>query len=171
MHAPPNHRPWAIVVPMRGQPYNAFKFIRQNGLSGNLVVRFRWAQAAIWYLYPDCRVAFDRRFRTVYPLEIEDAYFGLQYSIEDQADLLDRYDTHMVLMHSDWEGIDYMNRRQDWRKVYESAQADDPEDEQRYEQVVLFVKRGVFPEFEARVSAGTVTVPPARKSFHFGEAL
>src|SRR5262249_42708894 len=37
-------------------PVAAVRFMKQNGLSGNLLVPFDWGEYAIWHLYPRCPV-------------------------------------------------------------------------------------------------------------------
>ncbi len=62
-------------------PVSAFQYINDQNLSGNLVLRFMWAQYAIAAFggesgeRPHLDVAFDGRFRTCYPQELADMYF------------------------------------------------------------------------------------------------
>lgn len=70
-------------IPVRrdAYPVSAFQYITDQDLSGNLVLRFKWAQYAIAAFgvksdeRPHLRVAFDGRFRTCYPQELVDMYF------------------------------------------------------------------------------------------------
>jgi hypothetical protein len=70
-------------IPVRrdSYPVSAFEYITDQNLSGNLIVRFKWAQYAIAAFSvpsderPHLKVAFDGRFRTCYPQELIDMYF------------------------------------------------------------------------------------------------
>ncbi|HHM12712.1 MAG TPA: hypothetical protein ENJ16_04100, partial [Planctomycetaceae bacterium] len=73
----------SVVVLPRTYPVEAFQFMKDHGLTGRLVVQFRWAQYALAALgnHEDPRgqggttVAFDGRFRTCYPQSVVDATF------------------------------------------------------------------------------------------------
>ncbi len=70
-----------ITVHRDGYPVSAFQYILDQNLSGNMIVRFKWAQYAIAAFGPPTgerplmKVAFDGRFRTCYPQEMVDMYF------------------------------------------------------------------------------------------------
>jgi hypothetical protein len=62
-----------IFVAPEEFPVHAVRFIRENGLRGNLAVPFDWGEYAIWHLYPDCRVSIDGRYTTAYPSNVIDS--------------------------------------------------------------------------------------------------
>ena len=70
-------------IPVRrdSYPVSAFQYITDHHLSGNLIIRFKWAQYAIAAFGTGCeerphlKVAFDGRFRTCYPQQLVDMYF------------------------------------------------------------------------------------------------
>ena len=68
-------RPWEIAVEssrdLPGVPVKAISVMRQEGLAGNLLTDYGWGQYVLWHLFPESRVAFDGRYRTVYPLPLE----------------------------------------------------------------------------------------------------
>ncbi len=72
-----------IVVRRDGYCVAAFQYLTDQNLSGNLIVRFKWAQYAIAAFghpsseRPQLKVAFDGRYDTCYPLEVVDMYFDL----------------------------------------------------------------------------------------------
>jgi hypothetical protein len=172
IHFLPRHRPTAILVETSKHPYNAMKFIHDNGLRGNLVVWFNWAQSTIWYLHDTCKVAFDGRFRTVYPRVVEDDYFYFNDLDDQWANLIDRYDTQMVLMPGNWPGIKLLERRGDWQLVYRSIVVETPPQHNRQgEDAVLLIRRGVFSDFETRLKRSDFVSPEARTVFRFGEPL
>ena len=175
IHFLPRHRPTAILVETSKHPYNAMKFIHDNGLRGNLVVWFNWAQSTIWYLHDTCKVAFDGRFRTVYPRVVEDDYFHFHDLDDLWANLIDRYDTQMVLMPGNWPGVKLLERRGDWQLVYRSNRSivvETPIQRNRqWEDAVLLIRRGVFSDFETRLKRSDFVSPEARTVFRFGEPL
>ncbi|MEE9295745.1 MAG: hypothetical protein V3W34_12385 [Phycisphaerae bacterium] len=172
IHFTSGHRPTTILVDLKTQPYNALSFIKANKLQGNFVVMFDWAQFAIWHLHDTSRVAFDGRFRTVYPKTVEDDYFRFHLGREQWSNLLDDYDTQLVLMGAHWPALERMKQRKDWRMVYHSGKLNSPIGvDQESEEAVVFLKRGEFPQFEERLDRGQVMVPVRRTMFRFDEPL
>jgi hypothetical protein len=172
IHFLPGHRPTAMLVETSKQPYNAIKFIHDNGLRGNILVFFNWAQSAIYYLHDTCKVAFDGRFRAVYPKKVEDDYFHFNNLDNKWENLIDHYHTQMVLMPGNWPGVKLLARRHDWQVVYRSTvlEADFPSGRQ-CENAVLLIRRGAFPEFEGRLERGDIEQPQVREVIRFGEPL
>lgn len=56
-------------------PIDAIQYLKENQLSGNLLVYFNWGEYALWNLYPYFRVAIDGRYETVYPHAVCQEYF------------------------------------------------------------------------------------------------
>lgn len=172
IHFVPGHRPSTMLVETRKHPYNAFKFIRENGLQGNMVVWFDWAQSAIWYLHDTCKVAFDGRFRTVYPKEVEEDYFHFHNLDSRWKNIIQRYKTQIILMPENWAGVKAMKELSDWRLVYRSPALDISAEQYRQgENAVLFIRRNMFPDFESRLQHGDIVVNGVRTVFHFGESI
>jgi hypothetical protein len=168
----PGHRPSTMLVETSKHPYNAFKFISDNGLQGNMVVWFDWAQSTIWYLHDTCKVAFDGRFRTVYPKEIEDDYFHFHNLDSQWKNIIQRYKTQMVLMPENWPGVNALKELSDWRLVYRSTAMD--MSEERYkegENAVLYIRNNMFPDFESRLQDNDLVRHEFRKMFRFGELI
>ncbi len=75
------HRIRAIGVDRAEYPVSAVQFMREQGLTGRLVVTYNWAQYAIAALAPHgpgeqgCLVQFDGRFNTCYPQRVIDEHF------------------------------------------------------------------------------------------------
>jgi len=114
-------------------PVGALRFMEERGLDeGNLLVHFNWAQYAIWRLQPEGRVFFDGRFRTVYPEEVEAAYFAFakgEAPDEAWATALTDYPTDMVLFPVWTAAVERLRERPGWREAY------------RDEFAALFVRR------------------------------
>ena len=173
IHSFPKHRPSVMLVETSKHPYNAFKFIHDNGLYGNLAIWFDWAQSAIWYLHDTCRVAFDGRFRTVYPQVVENDYFHFHHLNDQWKNIIDHYKTQMILMPNNWPGIKQLNEHKDWQVVYQSTSADKLHKYQwEGENAVLLIRRSAFSNFISRIERGEKFVPAANRSvFQFGESF
>ena len=78
------YTPWRIPMKTAHFPMRAVQFIRDNGIRGNLAVWFNWAQFVLWRLGPDSAagkpahnlLAYDGRYRNVYPPGAEQAYMA-----------------------------------------------------------------------------------------------
>ncbi len=170
LNARPSQRPDRLAVPLSEQPYLAFQFIHQQGLQGNLAVEFNWAQAAIWYLHDSCKVAYDGRFRTVYPPPVERAFVDFARATGDWSRLLDDYPTDLVLMPDHWSGWPLLEQRGDWVCLYRSDRSSGGGSSDG-EGAVLFARRGRYVDLERRVAEGSGARPPRRTTFWFGEPL
>ncbi|PIU82799.1 MAG: hypothetical protein COS68_07445 [Elusimicrobia bacterium CG06_land_8_20_14_3_00_38_11] len=56
-------------------PANAVNFLKEKKLGGNIFNEFNWGEYLIWQLYPQCKVAIDGRYDTVYPVSFLKNYF------------------------------------------------------------------------------------------------
>ena len=88
---------WNIIVSPAEYPISAVRFLKQNGIKGNILIPFEWGEYAIWKLYPDCKVSIDGRFRTVYPQEILKDHFEAAGDEARLKDLLDKYPADIIL--------------------------------------------------------------------------
>ena len=120
----------AIAVDARskvpGVPVRAVHFLREAGISGNLVTDYGWGQYVIWHLFPQCRVAFDGRYRTIYPTDIERDFMqfvGASGSNNKQLRLLDRYPTDIALLPAHWPVVLRLENDANWQRVYRDHQA------------------------------------------------
>lgn len=64
-----------LPVPRSTYPVDALQWMADQGVKGNLVVAFNWAQYTLAALGPEVRVSFDGRYDTCYPQEVIDRYF------------------------------------------------------------------------------------------------
>lgn len=122
--------PWSIAVEstcdVPGMPVRAMSFIKSQKLSGNLLTDYGWGQFVIWHLYPDVRVGFDGRYRTVYPAELEQQFLEFQTVHKDQpqhSDMLDSFPTDLVLLPNGRGPCRYLASRRDWHLIYRDDQA------------------------------------------------
>jgi hypothetical protein len=166
VHVLPGRRPGALLT--ENHPANAFRFIRGNRLKGNLLAAFDWAQSSLWYLHGSCKIAFDGRFRTAYPLSVEKDYFHFHAFSDKWSVLLDRYDTQMVLVPENWASADALKQREDWVLVYRAPVSFSSVGSRLS---ALFIRKNAFPDFEKTMKEGTVYYPPEKSGLVFGEKL
>jgi hypothetical protein len=119
--------PWTIkVAPLPGNevlhrvyyPVGAVDYIRRQRLSGKLLVAFNWGEYALWNLYPECRVALDGRYETVYPDEVCEAYWKFINGRPGWQGFLERYPPDMVLVSSSAPIHALLLNEGSWRQIY-----------------------------------------------------
>lgn len=147
--------PWTVGVETRsnspGMPVRMAALLQQEDLHGNLVTEYGWAQYLLWQLAPQTKIAFDGRYRTVYPAELERKFLAFQHGRGDdalQSAVLEDYPTEIALLRRDHPQVGKLDARDRWVRL-----ADD-------EQAVLYVKD--IPRFESlieRARKGRLALP------------
>lgn len=152
--------PWDIAVEGRsgvpGMPLRAVKAIQDRGLRGNLVTDYGWGQFVIWHLYPESRVAFDGRYRTVYQSDLEREFLAFQTASPDRnptTPIVDDYPTQLALLPVDSHPDQYLSGRPDWKCVY------------RDDQAAVHVRAGHFEPDSVAATGQTQTPGPRWTSF------
>jgi hypothetical protein len=122
--------PWQIGVETRsqvpGMPLRALAALSQAQLSGNLVTDYGWGQFVLWHLHPGTRVAFDGRYRTVFPPLLERQFLQFQKAqpgVDPRTPMLDEYPTELALVPTESGTERYLDSRTDWVRVYRDDQA------------------------------------------------
>lgn len=123
-------KPWEIAVETEraapGMPVRAIRFLRDQGVRGNILTDYGWAQFVIWQTFPDSKIGFDGRYRTVYSAQLERDFLAFQRSGTDrplQTPFLDEYPTDIVLLPNRSKVLGYLNSRPDWLQLYCDSQA------------------------------------------------
>lgn len=149
--------PWDIAVECRsyvpGMPVSAVGFLRENRVDGNLVTDYGWGQYVLWHRFPQNRIAFDGRYRTVFPPQIEQQFFALHRADVEQPEttpILDDHPTEVALVPTGRSVDAYLLHRADFRCVYRDSQAS------------VFVRIASGFEHLPTVSAGSPAVPEIR---------
>jgi len=121
-------RPWDVAVETRsgvpGMPVAAVKEMKRRGLRGNLITDYGWGQFVLWHLWPDVKVAFDGRYRTVYSARIEELFVATQTSTADApTPLIDEYPTDFALVPAGGGFERALKGRPGWELVYHDPQS------------------------------------------------
>lgn len=178
-----------LPVSPANYPVDAFQWMADHNVRGDVVVCFNWAQYAIAALAPDVRVAFDGRFRTCYPQEVIDRHFdflvgdnwprhrspesgeidGTRTLTEDRPDyvLVDRIYPHAVEVMEQTAA----SQESEWLLVYQDATArlygrrsvvDDPESSRYVPTERRFVSQLATPtpvEWPALPRRSSIAIP------------
>ncbi|MBM4285469.1 MAG: hypothetical protein FJ128_09500 [Deltaproteobacteria bacterium] len=119
-------QPLSLVIPSHPEeryyyPVAAVDFVKRENLSGKILTDFTWGQYLIWQLYPACRVAFDGRYETVYPREVEEAYQLFIEGLPGWSGFLERYPPDMILIAKASRPYLLLKAEPRWREVFADA--------------------------------------------------
>lgn len=108
-------------LPAPGQlyhyPLGAVDFIQRHRLSGKLLCNFNWGEYLLWILHPQCKVALDGRYETVYPDDLCRQFFDFIRGRGHWERFLDKYPPDMILIDVR-SPVYYKLQRSPWRQVY-----------------------------------------------------
>jgi hypothetical protein len=99
-------------------PTKAIRWMKTNNIKGNILPHFEWGEYLSWSLYPDCRVAMDGRYETVYEDNLHKEYFDFLYGRDGWDIFLRKYPHDIVLLKARTKTHLLMTREKDWRIVY-----------------------------------------------------
>ena len=123
-------QPWQIAAEVSrdvaGVPMNAVTFLDRSGVEGNLVTTYGWSQYVLWHLYPRVHIAFDGRYRTVYPMSLERDFLLFEMADGTNAAstaILDKYPTDIALLPRDRRAAEDLRHRPGWVQIYADTQA------------------------------------------------
>ena len=111
--------PLKVNVSEKRYPVKSVEFIRQNGLSGNLLVLFNWGGYSLWKLYPHCRIALDGRYEEVYSTELVNESARFHYVGRDWKDFMKKYKADLMLIDKSYPVFTELLRHDDWKIVYQ----------------------------------------------------
>jgi hypothetical protein len=104
-------------------PVDAVNYMKQNNVKGNLLVNFNWAQYMIWEMYPACKVCYDGRHRTIYPLSIEKEYFKFHFMNGEWDRILDSYPPDFIIWQADMPHAKLLKDKIEWEEIYADKEA------------------------------------------------
>ncbi|MFP3868262.1 MAG: hypothetical protein ACLFUU_08885 [Desulfobacteraceae bacterium] len=99
-------------------PVGGIEYIQRHRLSGKLLTWFEWGEYLFWSLYPQCRVALDGRYETVYPEAVNQAYFDFLNGRPNWQQFLSHYPPDMILIKVPAKIYDLLQNHPQWRQVY-----------------------------------------------------
>jgi len=99
-------------------PVGAIEYIRKHNLSGNLLTHFNWGEYAIWSLYPQCKVALDGRFETVYSPDVFMSYFSFLFGEDNWQEFLDKYPPDFILIEASSRVTSFIRNDLRWEQIY-----------------------------------------------------
>lgn len=99
-------------------PVGALQYIQKHRLSGSLLLEFIWGEYALWTMYPQCRVALDGRYETVYPEALAQEYFDFLYGRAGWGQFLEHYPPDMILISLRVPVYPLILKESQWRLVY-----------------------------------------------------
>ncbi|MHB8138842.1 MAG: hypothetical protein ACYDGO_10730 [Smithellaceae bacterium] len=107
-----------LIVSSDYYPTNAIQWMKTNSIKGNILPLFEWGEYLIWSCYPDCRVAMDGRYETVYKDNVHKEYFDFLYGRDGWDIFLRKYPHDIVLLKAGIKTHALMKNEKDWRLVY-----------------------------------------------------
>jgi hypothetical protein len=99
-------------------PVGAIDYIEKRHLSVKLLVDFTWGEYCLWKLYPQCLVAIDGRYETVYPESVHKEYFDFLMGREGWRNFLQHYPPDMILIKLRSRVYGLLSGDPEWRQVY-----------------------------------------------------
>jgi len=113
-------------------PVGSLEFIKQNNLSGNLSIPYRWGSYALWKLYPQCLVSIDGRYEEVYQGDLfdmaadfsgsPDTNWGLYKKYQSNAvnwkQFIDKYHTDIIILPKSPLTQEKIEKLKKWKVVY-----------------------------------------------------
>jgi hypothetical protein len=112
-------------------PVMAIDWMKTNNMKGNILPHFEWGEYLMWSYYPDCHVAMDGRYETVYQENVYKEYFDFLYGRENWDVFLTKYSHDVVLLKTGTRTHALMMHQRGWRMVYHDRTS------------VMFIKRNV----------------------------
>ncbi|MHB8769842.1 MAG: hypothetical protein ACYC7J_02500 [Syntrophales bacterium] len=107
-----------IETPLSKYPLGAMNWIMERDVRANILPLFHWGEFIIWYLSPQCRVAMDGRYETVYPDHVHREYFDFLFARPAWREFLHKYPHDMVLLRAGMQIAELMRGEADWRIAY-----------------------------------------------------
>ncbi len=117
--SPINYLPsYALTVSYSYYPIGALNWMKNNKIRGYILPFFGWGEFLMWSCYPDCKVAMDGRYETVYPEAVHKEYFNFFMAREGWQIFLNKYPHDMVLIKPHTKIHDLMLQQSAWKHVY-----------------------------------------------------
>jgi hypothetical protein len=102
-------------------PVGAVNFIKKEALSGKILTNFEWGEYLIWELFPRSLVAFDGRYETVYPREVEEKFCEFIDARPRWREFLKDYPPDLILLDKRMKIAELIGKEPQWRQIYADA--------------------------------------------------
>jgi hypothetical protein len=99
-------------------PTGAIDYLEQRHVSGKLLAHFNWGEYCIWRLYPQCLVAIDGRYETVYPGKVYKEYDDFMMARKGWHNFLQHYPPDLILIAPQSKVYGFLSCDPEWRQVY-----------------------------------------------------
>jgi hypothetical protein len=99
-------------------PVGAVAYIKTHLLAGKLLTDFDWGEFLLWELYPQCQVAIDGRYETVYPENVVRSYMDFRYARPGWQNFLAQYPPDLILLPRNAKIFDLIQASPDWQQIY-----------------------------------------------------
>jgi hypothetical protein len=105
-------------IPGPYYPVGAIDYLEQHRLGKKLLVHFDWGEYCLWRLYPQCLVAIDGRYETVYPVAVHKEYFDFLAGRKSWRNFLADYPPDLILIGNGSRIYGLVSGDPEWRQVY-----------------------------------------------------
>ena len=96
----------------------AVDYLEPRHLGKKLLVHFDWGEYCLWRLYPQCLVAIDGRYETVYPEAVHKEYFDFLMGRKGWRNFLAHYPPDLILIGMGSRIYGLLSADPQWRQVY-----------------------------------------------------
>ena len=140
-------------------PVREVEFLKNNNFQGNVLAEFDWAEYCIWKLYPQCKIAVDGRYMTVYPPRAINSFFNFLNAKEGWQEFFNAYSHQWILIGKFRPVLRLVMDSGQWSVVCNSP----------YSLAVLLVRKdsAAYSQFIKKLNAGQLIYPAARSDYFF----
>jgi hypothetical protein len=107
-----------LLSPSPSYPTGAFNWMVNNSFKGNILPQFEWGEILIWFFHPDCRVAMDGRYETVYEESFSKEYFDFLNGTDKGIDFLNKYPHDMILIKANTKADLLLRNNPAWKRAF-----------------------------------------------------
>ncbi len=112
-------RSWKIRIDESLSPVNAVRFLKVNGITGNIFCNLEWGELCISELTPGSRVFFDGRCDNVYDDATSAGYFETLNGKRDFRDFLERFpETDILFLSTENAMQRAVAKAPEWIEIY-----------------------------------------------------
>ncbi|HVN64480.1 MAG TPA: hypothetical protein VMT58_07565 [Candidatus Binataceae bacterium] len=116
----------------RPEPQGAVAFMREHGLSGNILAGYNWNDYLLYHFTPGSHVFIDGRYETLYPDRLGLEFADFENNRPGAVALLNNYPHDFVLLPIHYAPVALLRESPGWKLIYQDnvamlfARADSP---------------------------------------------